>query len=84
MIYIETYTCVRFVARSNESDFVNIVSGDGCSSYLGKIGGGQNLSLQKNGCFSTGIIMHELIHALGYGKKLLEKRVDFFNPINCL
>jgi Astacin (Peptidase family M12A) len=35
---------------------------------MGKIGGQQDLSLQKNGCFSRGTIIHEFIHALGYGK----------------
>ena len=68
---IEKYTCVRFVKRSNEIDFVHIYAGDGCHSNLGKIGGQQSLSLQKNGCFSRGTIIHEFIHALGYGEKIL-------------
>lgn len=63
---LESYTCVRFKERSNEEDFVHISSDDGCWSHMGKIGGGQEMSLQKNGCFSRGTIIHEFIHALGY------------------
>lgn len=63
---IEKYTCVRFIERSDEPDYVFIYSGSGCHSHMGKIGEQQELSLQKNGCFNRGIIMHELIHALGY------------------
>lgn len=63
---IETYTCVRFVERTNEEDYVHILSGSGCSSHLGKIDGMQEISLQKDGCFSRGTIIHEFIHALGY------------------
>lgn len=68
MKYIAAHTCVRFVERSHQKDFIFIYNGVGCSSNLGKIGGQQNLSLQKFGCFYRGTITHELIHALGYGK----------------
>lgn len=63
---IEKYTCIRFVERTDETDFVYIYSGSGCHSHMGKIGDQQEMSLKKNGCFSRGIIIHELIHALGY------------------
>ena len=63
---IEYYTCIKFVERTNQEDFVFVHSGDGCSSNLGKIGGQQDISLAADGCFARGIIMHEFIHALGY------------------
>jgi Astacin (Peptidase family M12A) len=66
MNYIELYTCIRFAPRTYERDFVEIISDRGCWSSIGKIGQKQQLSLQKGGCFYRGIIMHELIHALGY------------------
>jgi hypothetical protein len=64
---IESKTCVRFVARSSQTDYVRIFSGSGCYSYIGRIGGSQDVSLQRSGCIYHGTIMHELIHALGYG-----------------
>ena len=66
MNYIEKHTCIRFVERTNERNFVKIFSGTGCYSNLGRIGKEQKLSLKKKGCFVKGIIVHELIHALGY------------------
>jgi len=63
---LEKYTCIRFVERTDEEDFVAISSGSGCHSHMGKIGGEQELSLKKNGCFNRWIIIHELIHAIGY------------------
>lgn len=63
---LQAYTCVTFVERTHQQDYVYIVDGDGCSSHLGKIGDRQEVTLSKEGCFARGIIMHELIHALGY------------------
>lgn len=60
-------TCVSFVQRTNQANYIYIFSGNGCYSYMGKIGGRQDVSLQRNGCLIFGTIMHELIHALGYG-----------------
>lgn len=63
---LEKYTCVQFKSRDQEDDYLYIKSGKGCSSNLGKLGGKQTVSLQRNGCLSRGTIIHELIHALGY------------------
>lgn len=63
---IEAYTCVRFTTKQHEEDFITIRSKAGCSSYLGKVGGEQIVSLNKHGCLSRGTIQHEIIHALGY------------------
>ncbi|KAM4723162.1 embryonic protein UVS.2-like [Rhinophrynus dorsalis] len=62
----ETLTCVRFVPRTVESSFLAIKSLDGCWSYMGRIGGAQDLSLGKYGCMYHGVIQHELNHALGF------------------
>lgn len=67
MIDIESKTCVKFIPRTNQADYLRIFSGSGCWSYVGRIGGRQDLSLQSSGCFSHGTIMHEIIHSLGYG-----------------
>lgn len=63
---IEKYTCVRFRERTKQEDYVYIFAGVGCWSHMGKIGSRQDMSLQKNGCFGRGTVIHELIHVLGY------------------
>ncbi|XP_040266954.1 embryonic protein UVS.2-like [Bufo bufo] len=61
----ESLTCVRFVNRTQEVNFLNISSSDGCSSYVGQNGGSQPVFLSP-GCIYRGIIQHELNHALGF------------------
>ena len=63
---LQKYTCVQFVKRSYEDDYIYIHSGHGCNSNLGRIGGMQHVSLQRDGCLSRGTVIHEIIHALGY------------------
>ncbi|XP_078540813.1 astacin-like metalloendopeptidase [Lissotriton helveticus] len=58
-------TCVHFTDRIMETDYLNIGSGTGCWSYIGKIGGSQFVSVEEAGCMSKGIIQHEIEHALG-------------------
>ncbi|XP_053576764.1 embryonic protein UVS.2-like [Bombina bombina] len=62
----ESLTCVRFVPWTTEKDFLNILASDGCSSYIGRIGGSQELNLDINGCMRLGKIEHEMNHALGF------------------
>jgi len=57
--------CIQFVRRRSQRDFVEIIKGNGCSSFLGKTGGKQQLSL-GNGCVVSHVIIHELLHALGF------------------
>ncbi|XP_063706347.1 hatching enzyme 1.2-like [Culicoides brevitarsis] len=60
-------TCIRFVPRTSQSDYV-IFKGDnsGCWSSVGRTGGAQTINLQKSGCLSKkGTAMHEIAHALG-------------------
>ena len=58
-------TCIRFVPRTNEKGYINIMQGSGCSSSVGRTGRMQQVSL-GNGCVYTGIVMHELMHASGF------------------
>ena len=55
---------VQFNPRKNERDYIYVSPFGGCSSYVGKVGGRQELTLQ-GGCASKGITQHEFIHALG-------------------
>ncbi|XP_059577326.1 astacin-like metalloendopeptidase [Alligator mississippiensis] len=66
MAEFETLTCIHFVERKTEKDYLDIKSEKGCWSYYGKIGGAQTLSLMKQGCIWKGVIQHELDHALGF------------------
>ncbi|XP_017873992.1 PREDICTED: zinc metalloproteinase nas-4 [Drosophila arizonae] len=61
-------TCIRFVPRSTERDYISIVSGSsGCWSSVGRVGGKQEVNLQSPGCLSRpGTAIHELMHALGF------------------
>uniref|UniRef100_A0A8C4UK75 Metalloendopeptidase n=1 Tax=Falco tinnunculus TaxID=100819 RepID=A0A8C4UK75_FALTI len=61
---ISTLTCVQFVNRTTETDYVYVEHG--CWSYFGKIGGRQAVGLVKNGCMDKGAIQHEMNHALGF------------------
>ncbi|XP_054718372.1 astacin-like metalloprotease toxin 1 [Uloborus diversus] len=58
-------TCIRFVPRTNETNYVNFFPGRGCYSHVGKTIGGQPLSLSA-GCFNFGILVHEMGHAVGF------------------
>ena len=57
------YTAIRLVPRTTETDYVRFVVGTGCSSYVGRIGGAQSISLHAD-C-STGNAIHEIGHAVG-------------------
>lgn len=67
----EANTSLRFVERSSQFAYVEFVSGDGCSSQIGKeggvnilgLGGKQEIRLSA-GC-STGSIIHEIGHSVG-------------------
>ncbi|KAM9494297.1 high choriolytic enzyme 1-like [Clarias gariepinus] len=59
-------TCIRFVPRYNERDYVSIESQSGCWSYVGRQGNGQTVSLDRSGCIYHNTVQHELLHALGF------------------
>ena len=65
MQFYEINTCITFVVRSNEPNWVNFFPGRGCYSYIGNIRrGAQDISI-GNGCEYVGIVEHEIFHALG-------------------
>ncbi|CAG7731717.1 unnamed protein product [Allacma fusca] len=71
---IETSTCVDFVKRKNQKDWVYFDRGvdQGCASDVGRQGGKQILDLEvskKKGepdCMNEETIIHETLHALGF------------------
>lgn len=63
---IEKVSCVRFRERKTQKDYVRIKShARNCQADLGRTKGEQKVELGPN-CFDVGVIMHELIHTLGY------------------
>ncbi|XP_050950752.1 hatching enzyme 1.2-like [Labeo rohita] len=75
-------TCIRFVPRVNQTDYISIEDTDGCYSCLGRIGGQQLVSLKRTGCLYHGIIQHELNHALGFYHEHTRSDRDKYVKIN--
>ncbi|RWS00997.1 uncharacterized protein B4U79_09347 [Dinothrombium tinctorium] len=66
MKHIEQKTCIRFKPRTNEVHYVRIFNGGGCYSAVGRVRmGAQPLSLGY-GCHYLGVVVHELMHAIGF------------------
>ncbi|XP_029000560.2 high choriolytic enzyme 1-like isoform X2 [Betta splendens] len=62
----ERSTCIRFTWRTDEKDYIQFFSGEGCWSYVGRQREMQQISLQKDGCVYVNIVQHEVLHALGF------------------
>ena len=73
-------TAVRFVPRSNQRDYVRVVDDNGCYSYIGKIGGAQNLSI-SSGC-DANAARHEMGHALGLQHEQVRRDRDRWVIVN--
>ncbi|XP_054265243.1 zinc metalloproteinase nas-12-like [Macrosteles quadrilineatus] len=66
-------SCVRWIPRTNQKDYVEIVRSqvpESCSTTVGRIGGRQTLDLGDR-CFGAmhgyrGAIRHEMLHTLGF------------------
>ncbi|KAG7272247.1 hypothetical protein CRUP_001525 [Coryphaenoides rupestris] len=75
-------TCIRFVPRRNQNDHISFENRDGCYSSLGRTGGRQVLSLNRQGCMYYGIIQHEINHALGFQHEQTRSDRDQYVRIN--
>ncbi|KAG5685082.1 hypothetical protein PVAND_014283 [Polypedilum vanderplanki] len=67
---IQSKTCIKFIKRGLERNYIEFKSdrNKGCSSKLGMKEGGQVINLNKSkSCANVpGIIMHEILHSLGF------------------
>ncbi|XP_057290143.1 astacin-like metalloprotease toxin 5 [Hydractinia symbiolongicarpus] len=63
----ETKTCIKFVERTNEKDYIQFFDGGfaRCYSHVGRLGVGKQRISLGFGCFTTGTVIHEIGHALG-------------------
>ncbi|KAL9984774.1 hypothetical protein ACROYT_G007107 [Oculina patagonica] len=62
----EEKTCIRFVPRTTQKDYVEFFAGDGCWSYVGDLKNGKQQISIGSLCYFHGIVVHEIGHALGF------------------
>jgi len=76
-------TCLKFIPRTDEVDYVYIMqTGGGCSSYVGRIGGPQRMSLDSSCFLRYGTPMHELMHSSGFHHEQSRTDRDDFVFVN--
>ncbi|XP_032220214.2 uncharacterized protein LOC5519420 isoform X2 [Nematostella vectensis] len=61
----ESKTCVRFVEREGEDDYLTIFRGTHCYSTVGRAKGKRIMSV-GNGCEYHHVMLHELGHVIGF------------------
>jgi len=71
---VGTRDCIRILPRTNQADYVSIENYSGCSSYVGRVGRSQRMSLVSSCVSRHGTIMHEWLHAFGFHHE--QKRSD--------
>lgn len=77
-------TCIQFVPRFNEPDYISIQnSPSGCWSTVGRMGGMQIVNLQTPACMQKpGTAMHELMHCVGFlHEQNREDRDDYIQVV---
>ena len=78
---------VKFDLRTTEIEYIRVVKGSGCSSYVGKVmqffaTDYQDLSLAAGCILSKGVIQHEFLHALGFWHEQSRSDRDTYVKIN--
>ncbi|XP_034486696.1 low choriolytic enzyme-like [Drosophila innubila] len=78
------HTCIRFVPRVYELDYISIGNDrSGCWSAVGRRGGRQPVNLQTPSCLrKIGTVIHELMHALGFLHEQNREERDEYVLIN--
>ncbi|OWA52623.1 putative Acidic mammalian chitinase [Hypsibius exemplaris] len=84
---IENSTCIRFVQRTTETEYLLIIAdANRCTSYIGNYHKAeQQVLLSLSHCFinqTYGIAQHELMHALGFYHEQARADRDDFVEIN--
>lgn len=71
-------TCLRLMPRSEptvQKNYIRYFVGGGCYSYVGKVGGRQDISIGR-GCEYESTVVHETMHALGFWHEQSRKDRD--------
>ncbi len=63
---IRDKSCIQFVPRTTESDYIAVINGNGCFSQIGRTKGKQELILERSKCLNVENVNHEIMHALGF------------------
>lgn len=66
--------------KSEDKDYVEFVNGDGCSSYIGKVGGKQEITLSDKA--KVGNILHEMLHTCSIEHEHCRSDRDAYIKIN--
>jgi len=59
-------TCLRFIPRTTEREYLRFQEGKGCSSMVGYVRGRANSINLGKICWTVGIAIHEIMHSLGF------------------
>jgi len=78
---IESNTCLKFIERDLERDYLEFIRATECSSQVGRQGGKQKISLGDN-CYTHRTITHEIMHALGFWHEQNRPDRDDYVKIN--
>lgn len=78
--HINANSNLCLVPRTSESDYVEFVNSSGCSSWIGMIGGAQDINVSPN-C-GIGATIHEILHAAGFYHEQSRADRDHYVTIN--
>lgn len=84
--HIEKHTCIRFVARTNQDDYVRILrkykDPSRCFASLGWQRNGESPVVLGDNCQTRANFQHEFLHALGFPHEQSRPDRDFYITIN--
>ncbi|XP_068697308.1 uncharacterized protein [Montipora foliosa] len=61
-----SFTCLKFVPRTTQKNYIRFTVGGGCSSFIGRTARGEQKVNLHQYCWYKGIVIHELAHAIGF------------------
>ncbi|KFM81528.1 Zinc metalloproteinase nas-39, partial [Stegodyphus mimosarum] len=83
MRHIEERSCIRFFPKEpHHKDYIRIVQENGCWSFWGRQGRGEQKVSLGHGCHYFGTIVHELLHAIGFEHEHNRSDRDDYLTIN--